>query len=86
VTLCNLNCPRVKVHLVTGCHAEALSRAAQGLRERGLWTLTSNNLPYFEAEESKLVRGESVTISGRVVNAFRIQSGLDYRLPESSSS
>ena len=37
----NLTCARVKVHLVTSCHAEAPSRAAQSSGVRGLWTVIS---------------------------------------------
>jgi len=39
----NLTCARVKVHLVTSCHAEAPSRAAQSSEVRGLRTVISHS-------------------------------------------
>jgi len=43
--LCNTTCVRVKVHLVTVCHAEETSRVAQGSGVTGLWTVISRHLP-----------------------------------------
>ena len=34
-----MTCARIKVHLVTACHAEAPSKAAQDSAVRGLWTV-----------------------------------------------
>ena len=39
------NCARVKVHLITACHAEAQSRKAQGSAMWEFWMVISPNFP-----------------------------------------
>ena len=39
------NCAHIKVHLMTGCHAEAQSRKAQGSGMWEVWTVITPNFP-----------------------------------------
>ena len=53
VSIMYLTCARVKVHLVTSCHAETASRAAQSSEVRGLWTVISHSFCHVHDHRNK---------------------------------
>ena len=69
---CYPNCAHVKVHLITGCHAEARWCMAQGLGMWELWTVINPNFPSILCPQSHLEQRTSFRCSPDIKQSKRI--------------